>query len=169
MVGVPPAPPLPEDLETLLRGLELLRERISVDDEARQALIVVQVGAFLGYITFGWIADRIGRRPVLVIGLAGSTIFYTLFGIATVYKSLLWLFVARIGAGISGATILGDGRVIMILDPGTLVRAHRPAEPLRPRPEPVASNQLAALVVDGEPQGTAHLFAYPTFSADGRQ
>ncbi len=28
--------------------------------------------------------------------------------------------------GVTGATILGDGRVIMILDPGTLVRAHRP-------------------------------------------
>ncbi len=28
-------------------------------------------------------------------------------------------------AGVTGATILGDGRVIMILDPGTLVRAHR--------------------------------------------
>ena len=28
--------------------------------------------------------------------------------------------------GVTGATILGDGRVIMILDPGTLVRAHKP-------------------------------------------
>src|SRR5205085_2848914 len=26
-------------------------------------LIVLQVGAFFGYISFGWIADRIGRRP----------------------------------------------------------------------------------------------------------
>jgi chemosensory pili system protein ChpA (sensor histidine kinase/response regulator) len=50
--------------------------------------------------------------------------------------------------GVTGATILGDGRVIMILDPGTLVRAHRPADVARaaPRPEPVT--QLTALVVD---------------------
>ena len=60
---------------------------------------------FLFSPAWGKLSDRIGRRPVLMIGLAGSMIFYTLFGIASVYKSLLWLFVARIGAGISGATI----------------------------------------------------------------
>jgi predicted MFS family arabinose efflux permease len=26
-------------------------------------LIALQVGAFFGYISFGWIADRIRRRP----------------------------------------------------------------------------------------------------------
>ena len=50
--------------------------------------------------------------------------------------------------GVTGATILGDGRVIMILDPGTLVRAHRPAEIVRPAPQPAAATQLTALVVD---------------------
>jgi chemosensory pili system protein ChpA (sensor histidine kinase/response regulator) len=50
--------------------------------------------------------------------------------------------------GVTGATILGDGRVIMILDPGTLVRAQRTAEPVAPViPAPV-ERQLAALVVD---------------------
>jgi chemosensory pili system protein ChpA (sensor histidine kinase/response regulator) len=50
--------------------------------------------------------------------------------------------------GVTGATILGDGRVIMILDPGTLVRAQRPHEAARAPapPEPVA--QPTALVVD---------------------
>jgi chemosensory pili system protein ChpA (sensor histidine kinase/response regulator) len=50
--------------------------------------------------------------------------------------------------GVTGATILGDGRVIMILDPGTLVRAHRPTPSLRAAPQPAAASQLAALVVD---------------------
>jgi MFS family permease len=54
---------------------------------------------------WGRISDRIGRRPVLIIGLAGSVVFYFLFGLATSYKSLVWLFIARIGAGVSGATI----------------------------------------------------------------
>jgi chemosensory pili system protein ChpA (sensor histidine kinase/response regulator) len=50
--------------------------------------------------------------------------------------------------GVTGATILGDGRVIMILDPGTLVRAHRPAEPARPAANGATAAQVTALVVD---------------------
>jgi chemosensory pili system protein ChpA (sensor histidine kinase/response regulator) len=50
--------------------------------------------------------------------------------------------------GVTGATILGDGRVIMILDPGTLVRAHRSAAVAHLAPQPVAKAPLAALVVD---------------------
>ncbi|HUL83685.1 MAG TPA: Hpt domain-containing protein [Gammaproteobacteria bacterium] len=50
--------------------------------------------------------------------------------------------------GVTGATILGDGRVIMILDPGTLVRAQRAAEPAAPVAPPVAERALTALVVD---------------------
>lgn len=60
---------------------------------------------FLFSPLWGRLSDRIGRRPVLMIGLAGSVAFYTLFGVGTVLKSLTLLFVARIGAGICGATI----------------------------------------------------------------
>jgi MFS family permease len=42
---------------------------------------------------------------VLVVGLVGSVCFYLLFSVATVWQSLPLLFVARIGAGIAGATI----------------------------------------------------------------
>jgi MFS transporter, DHA1 family, tetracycline resistance protein len=54
---------------------------------------------------WGRASDRIGRRPVLIVGLIGSVCFYILFGIATVLQSMTLLFVARIGAGIAGATI----------------------------------------------------------------
>jgi len=63
---------------------------------------------------WGRLSDRIGRRPVLLIGLAGSSIFYTLFGYASSLGAegqmlgmgvLSWLFISRIGAGIAGATI----------------------------------------------------------------
>jgi len=54
---------------------------------------------------WGRVSDRIGRRPVLLVGLAGSVVFYALFGVATIYKSLPLLFATRIGAGIAGATI----------------------------------------------------------------
>lgn len=63
---------------------------------------------------WGRLSDNIGRRPVLLIGLAGSAIFYALFGYAssldastTIFglNALGWMFVGRIGAGIAGATI----------------------------------------------------------------
>ena len=54
---------------------------------------------------WGRLSDHIGRRPVLMVGLAGSVVFYSLFGVATVMVSLPLLFAARIGAGIAGATI----------------------------------------------------------------
>jgi chemosensory pili system protein ChpA (sensor histidine kinase/response regulator) len=52
--------------------------------------------------------------------------------------------------GVTGATILGDGRVIMILDPGTLVRAQKGPERTAPEPPPQATPgpTLTALVVD---------------------
>lgn len=60
---------------------------------------------FLFAPLWGRLSDRIGRRPVLMVGLAGSVVFYALFGVASIYRSLAGLFVARIGAGIAGATI----------------------------------------------------------------
>ncbi len=60
---------------------------------------------FLFAPIWGNLSDRIGRKPVLMVGLLGSVFFYTLFGIATINQSLVWLFITRIGAGIAGATI----------------------------------------------------------------
>src|SRR5205809_5220588 len=61
---------------------------------------------------WGRISDRIGRRPILILGLTGSVLFYGLFAYAshlgfTGHEALaVWLIlVSRIGAGIAGATI----------------------------------------------------------------
>lgn len=54
---------------------------------------------------WGILSDRIGRRPVLLMGLAASAGFYLLFGIASITGQLWLLFLTRIGAGIAGATI----------------------------------------------------------------
>jgi chemosensory pili system protein ChpA (sensor histidine kinase/response regulator) len=52
--------------------------------------------------------------------------------------------------GIAGATILGDGRIAVILDMGILVRAARPvaAAPKLPEPEPAPQAPLALVVDD---------------------
>lgn len=60
---------------------------------------------FLFAPIWGRLSDRIGRRPVLIIGLTGSTISYAIFGWATYVESLSLMFISRIGAGIAGATI----------------------------------------------------------------
>jgi DHA1 family tetracycline resistance protein-like MFS transporter len=66
---------------------------------------------FLFAPLWGRLSDRVGRRPVLLIGLVGSVVFYALLGYACMLPqtsaalALTLLFVARIGQGVSGATI----------------------------------------------------------------
>ena len=67
---------------------------------------------FLFAPVWGRISDRVGRRPILLLGLAASVVFYTLFGLASELGAQGWLalgltllFVARLGAGLAGATI----------------------------------------------------------------
>lgn len=63
---------------------------------------------FLFAPLWGKLSDRIGRRPVIIVGLAASALFYALFGVAATFggqTGLVWLFVARIGAGIAAGTI----------------------------------------------------------------
>ena len=42
-------------------------------------LIPLQIGAFFGYITFGWIADRLGRRIAFTIFMIAATLVVPLF------------------------------------------------------------------------------------------
>lgn len=51
---------------------------------------------------WGRLSDRIGRRPVLLVGLAGSAISYLVFGLA---GSFWLLLVSRLVAGAMGATV----------------------------------------------------------------
>jgi MFS transporter, DHA1 family, tetracycline resistance protein len=73
---------------------------------------------FLFSPVWGRISDRVGRRPVLIISLCGSVVFYALFGIATAFSSadaelaLGLLLVSRIGAGIAGASVSTAAAVI---------------------------------------------------------
>ncbi len=42
-------------------------------------LIALQAGAFFGYISFGWIADRLGRRPAFTLFMIAATMMVPLF------------------------------------------------------------------------------------------
>ena len=75
--------------------------------------VLVNIGLMVSFSTmqflfaplWGRVSDRIGRRPVLLMSLAGSTLFYALLGLGSAWRSLAWMITARIGAGIAGATI----------------------------------------------------------------
>jgi multidrug resistance protein len=51
---------------------------------------------------WGRVSDRVGRRPIILLGLLGSCLSYLAFGLASTLPSL---FMARIFAGIAGANI----------------------------------------------------------------
>src|SRR5712692_4721459 len=56
------------------------------------------VAQFLTIPILGALSDRYGRRPVLLIGIAGEVVGYIVFGVAT---SLTMLYLSRLIAGAS--------------------------------------------------------------------
>lgn len=83
----------------------LAQERgLSVFGTGRWTLTFV-AGSLLGYLSFGWVSDRIGRRPafalyctVMALGLALVTLFWSSFA-ARPGIGLACLFVAGLGTG----------------------------------------------------------------------
>ena len=82
-------------------------------------LSIFSLMQFLFMPIWGRVSDRVGRRPILLLGLAGSVVFYALFGYASDLPAaeyaglaLLLLFVSRFGAGVAGATIATAQAVI---------------------------------------------------------
>ena len=43
-------------------------------------IIPMQIGAFLGYVTFGFLADRFGRRPTFLAFVLGAACFVPVYG-----------------------------------------------------------------------------------------
>lgn len=71
----------------------------------------LQIGWLLGIYSgmqiiftpvLGRLSDRFGRRPILMLSLAGTALGFVLMGVA---DSLLLLFIARIIAGITGGNV----------------------------------------------------------------
>ncbi len=64
-------------------------------------IVAMQVGMWLGYISFGYITDAIGRKPVYVFYLLMASVLLPLYGFMSVPLVLLLLgpFVAFFGTG----------------------------------------------------------------------
>ena len=87
-------------------------ERLALAEGATRQTVVIHVGLLTGVYALGQLifapvwgrwSDRIGRRPLILIGIAGYVVAQVLFGLAT---SLWLLYAARILGGVlSSATL----------------------------------------------------------------
>lgn len=105
-----------ELLEPLLPGQEYQPIRGALLGLLMSSFSAMQ---FLFSPVWGRVSDRSGRRPILLLGLGASVVFYLLFGVASEVGArhsqglgLMLLFVARLGAGVAGATIATAQAVI---------------------------------------------------------
>lgn len=87
-------------------------ERLALAEGVSRQSVVIHVGLLTGVYALGqlifapvWgrLSDRTGRRPLILIGIAGYVIAQVLFGLAT---SLWLLYAARILGGILSSAIL---------------------------------------------------------------
>ncbi|HEX3344000.1 MAG TPA: TCR/Tet family MFS transporter, partial [Polyangiaceae bacterium] len=69
---------------------------------------------FLFAPVIGGLSDRFGRRPIILISLAGAAASYLLSGLA---PALSWLFVGRVISGITGASFSAAGAYVADVTP----------------------------------------------------
>lgn len=51
---------------------------------------------------WGWLSDRVGRKPIVLIGLASTSIGVLLFGLS---KSFAWAMAAKVFSGLFAGII----------------------------------------------------------------
>lgn len=60
------------------------------------------IGNFIGSFAWGWISDRVGRRPVLLFGVAVTISCELLFGFS---QNFAWAIIARFFWGLLNGNI----------------------------------------------------------------
>src|SRR5687767_14077870 len=98
-------------VDAMLPALSTIAHELGVIDENRtQWVITVYIaGLGVGQLFWGLISDRVGRRPVLLVGLALYAAAAALAGMATDFNTLLLL---RFMHGIAGSSMVVTRSVI---------------------------------------------------------
>ena len=60
-------------------------------------IVAMQAGAFLGYTTFGFLADRFGRRPVFLAFVLGAAVVVPAFGLFARSEASILLLAPLVG------------------------------------------------------------------------
>lgn len=88
-------------VDAMLPALPAIAQAIAVTNENRMQWVVTayMAGLGVGQLFWGMMADRVGRRPVLLVGLALYVIAALLCGLATNFTALLaWRFTHGVAA-----------------------------------------------------------------------
>lgn len=110
-------PVLPRQAEPYLEALGL-SAKVGMGGAVIGVLFAVfSLMQFVFSPIWGRLSDRVGRRPILILSLSGSVVFYALYGYAVsapvdptptrsaAMLALGLILLARIGAGIAGASV----------------------------------------------------------------
>ena len=87
----------------LIPVLPLFAERLGADSvQVGLILSLYALSQLLFLPMWGWVSDRIGRRPVLLVSLLGTAASFVVLALA---ESIGWIYFARIAAGFFAASI----------------------------------------------------------------
>lgn len=98
-------------LTLLSPALPLIKMELNVSSEAVQQLLsVYMIALALGQLIYGPVSDRVGRRPVLLLG----ALLFSFAGIAAMFsQSINQLIVLRTVQGFGAAACIAMGRAIV--------------------------------------------------------